>query len=80
MGGQKFDHVAVEQRRLLDLAGMAGAVEDLQFAVGDALLQRESGAVRVVLGAVNLATRAEAYFDNDRHVLGHDHVRLVRTT
>ncbi len=28
---------------------MAGAVEDLQFAVGDALLQRESGPVRVVL-------------------------------
>jgi NTE family protein len=33
-----------------------------------------SGTVRVVLGAVNLATRAEAYFDNDRHVLGPDHV------
>src|SRR5258708_29216771 len=28
---------------------MAGALEDLQFAVGDALLQRESGPVRVVL-------------------------------
>jgi hypothetical protein len=49
VGGQKFDHIAVEQRRLLDLAGMAGAVEDLQFAAGDALLQRESGPVRVVL-------------------------------
>src|SRR5262245_27820832 len=49
VGGQKFDHVAVEQRRLLDLAGMAGTVEDLQFAAGDALLQRESGPVRVVL-------------------------------
>lgn len=33
-----------------------------------------SGAVRVVLGAVNLATGAEAYFDNDRHVLGPEHV------
>jgi NTE family protein len=33
-----------------------------------------SGAVRLVLGAVNLATGAEAYFDNDRHVLGPDHV------
>ncbi|HEV8679061.1 MAG TPA: DUF3734 domain-containing protein [Stellaceae bacterium] len=33
-----------------------------------------SGAVRVVLGAVNLATGAETYFDNDRHVLGPDHV------
>src|SRR5205823_3129515 len=33
-----------------------------------------SGAVRLVLGAVNLATGAESYFDNDRHVLGPDHV------
>ena len=33
-----------------------------------------SGAVRVVLGAVNLATGAETFFDNDRHVLGLDHV------
>src|SRR5262249_51814941 len=51
VGGQKFDHVAVKQRRLLDLAGMAGAVEDLQFATGDPLLQRESSPVRVVLAA-----------------------------
>jgi NTE family protein len=33
-----------------------------------------SGGVRVVLGAVNLATGAETFFDNDRHVLGADHV------
>jgi NTE family protein len=33
-----------------------------------------SGAVRLVLGAVNLATGAETYFDNDRHLLGLDHV------
>jgi NTE family protein len=33
-----------------------------------------SGSVRVVLGAVNLLTGAEAYFDNDRHVLGPEHV------
>ncbi len=33
-----------------------------------------SGSVRVVLGAVNLVTGAETYFDNDRHVLGPDHV------
>ena len=33
-----------------------------------------SGTVRVVLGAVNLATGAETFFDNDRHVLGIDHV------
>jgi hypothetical protein len=51
LGGQKIDHVAVKQRRLLDLAGMTGAVEDLQFAAGDTLLQRERGPVRVVLAA-----------------------------
>jgi NTE family protein len=33
-----------------------------------------SGAVRVVLGAVHLASGAETFFDNDRHVLGLDHV------
>ena len=33
-----------------------------------------SGAVRVVLGAVNLASGAETFFDNDRHVLSLDHV------
>jgi len=33
-----------------------------------------SGRIRVVLGAVNLATGAETLFDNDRHVLGVDHV------
>jgi len=33
-----------------------------------------SGTVRVVLGAVNLVTGAETFFDNDRHVLGLDHV------
>ena len=33
-----------------------------------------SGAVRLVLGAVNLATGADTFFDNDRHVLNLDHV------
>lgn len=33
-----------------------------------------SGNVRVVLGATNLDTGAETFFDNDRHVLGMDHV------
>ena len=33
-----------------------------------------SGAIRVVFGALNLATGAETFFDNDRHVLGADHV------
>src|SRR5439155_13076384 len=33
-----------------------------------------AGSVRIVLGAVNLATGAETYFDNDRHVIGPEHV------
>jgi NTE family protein len=33
-----------------------------------------SGAVRMVLGATNLDTGAETFFDNDRHVLTIDHV------
>lgn len=33
-----------------------------------------AGDVRIVLGAINLATGAETLFDNDRHVLGLDHV------
>lgn len=33
-----------------------------------------SGAMRVVLGTVDLASGAETFFDNDRHVLGLDHV------
>jgi len=33
-----------------------------------------AGSTRVILGAVNLVTGAETYFDNDRHVLGPEHV------
>jgi NTE family protein len=33
-----------------------------------------SGAIRVVFGAMSLTTGAETFFDNDRHVLGPDHV------
>jgi NTE family protein len=33
-----------------------------------------SAAVRLTLGTVNLVTGAETYFDNDRHVLGPEHV------
>lgn len=54
-------------------------------SVGDAQLRRlieevvdfdrvNSGNLRVVLGATNLATAAETLFDNDRLVLGLDHV------
>src|SRR5262249_3379585 len=53
VGGQKLDHIPIEQRRLLDLAGMARAVKDLQLAAGDALLQRKCRPVRVVLAAAD---------------------------
>lgn len=33
-----------------------------------------SGAIRVVFGALNLTTGAETFFDNDRHVLTPEHV------
>jgi NTE family protein len=33
-----------------------------------------SGTLRVVFGAMNLVTGAETFFDNDRHVLGPDHI------
>jgi NTE family protein len=37
-----------------------------------------AGAVRLVFGAVNLATGAETFFDNDRHELGPDHILAGR--
>lgn len=49
-----------------ELRGLIGETVDFE--------RINSGGVRVVLGAVNLATGAETYFDNDRHVLGPDHV------
>lgn len=33
-----------------------------------------SGNVRLVFGAMNLTTSAETFFDNDRHVLGPEHI------
>lgn len=74
-------------RRLLAerLGGRAHVVPDDKPGVGTGelrdLLQASadfdrvnSGAVRLTLGAVNLVTGAETYFDNDRHVLGPEHV------
>ena len=54
----------------------AVSANELRELVADAVdFERvNSGTVRVVLGAVNLATGAETYFDNDRHVLTLDHV------
>lgn len=51
----------------------AGELRDLLQASVD-FDRINSGAIRVVLGAVNLATGADAVFDNDRHVLDLDHV------
>jgi hypothetical protein len=51
VGGQKLNHITVKQRRLLDLAGVAGAVDGLQFTTGGALLQREGSPMRVFLVA-----------------------------
>jgi NTE family protein len=49
---------------------------ELRMLIGETVdFERiNSGAVRVVFGATNLATGAETFFDNDRHVLGPDHV------
>jgi NTE family protein len=51
----------------------AGELRDLVESAVD-FDRVNSGAVRLVLGAMNLVTGAETYFDNDRHVLGIDHV------
>ena len=50
-----------------------GELRDLLRASAD-FDRVNSGAVRLTLGAVNLVTGAETYFDNDRHVLGPEHV------
>jgi NTE family protein len=50
-----------------------GELRDLIQASAD-FDRVNSGAVRLTLGAVNLVTGAETYFDNDRHVLGPEHV------
>jgi NTE family protein len=59
-----------------DAAAAALSVEELRGLLRGAtdFDRINSGAVRLVLGAVNLATGAETYFDNDRHVLGPEHV------
>lgn len=61
--GAAHDWPVIRPAELRDL--VAGAVDFDRV---------NSGAVRIVLGAVNLVTGTETYFDNDRHVLGPDHV------
>jgi NTE family protein len=60
---------AARERPLIEL----GQLRELLHATID-FDRVNSGSVRLVLGAVNLVTGAEAYFDNDRHVLGPEHV------
>ena len=48
---EKLDHVAIEQPGLLDLAGVAGAVEDFHLAAGNARLQGCGARMRAVLAA-----------------------------
>ena len=49
---------------------------DLRVLIGETVdFERiNSGNIRVVFGAMNLVTGAETFFDNDRYVLGPDHV------
>ena len=49
-----------------ELRGLIGETVDFE--------RINSGTVRIVLGAVNLGTGAETFFDNDRYVLGPDHL------
>ena len=51
MRGQKFDHKAIEEPRLLDLASVARAWQCLQFTVRYAFLQREGALMAIVLAA-----------------------------
>ncbi len=54
----------------------AAAAAELGRLIGEVVDfdRLNSGSVRVVLGALNLATQTETLFDNDRLVLGRDHV------
>lgn len=68
----------IDRGRRLRTAALQPAIPpgELRELVKDAVdFERvNSGSVRLVLGAVNLATGAETFFDNDRHVLTMDHV------
>jgi NTE family protein len=64
------------RRRLLAAAEPVLDTAELRRLIGEVVDfdRLNSGTVRVVLGAMNLATRAETLFDNDRLVLGLDHI------
>ena len=48
---EKLDHEAIEQPWLFDLAGMAGAREHFQLAVGHAGLEREGARMAAIFSA-----------------------------
>jgi NTE family protein len=68
--GRRGDEFSSQQEEAVvpdaELREMIGAAVDFD--------RINSGVVRLVLGAVNLSTGAETFFDNDRHLLGLDHV------
>ena len=58
MLGEKFDHEAIEQPRLLDLAGMAGSRQRFQFTIGYELLKGKGALVGVVFATAENNHRA----------------------
>jgi NTE family protein len=74
-----FEHCAARWHRGAAPATAEASVipaSELRELVNDAVdFERvNAGSVRVVLGAINQATGAESFFDNDRHILTLDHV------
>ncbi len=47
--GEKLDHKAIEKPRLLYLTGVTGSRQDLQFTIGNSLLEREGALMGAVL-------------------------------
>src|SRR5215212_6103101 len=48
---QEFDHVLIEEPRLLELAGVSGPVQGLHLAAGDELLELEGAWMGAVFAA-----------------------------
>ena len=56
--GEKFDHEAIEQPRLLDLTGMAGSRQRFQFTIGHEFLKGKGALVGVVFATAENNHRA----------------------
>jgi NTE family protein len=69
LGKRGMQAAARHRQPLMSIAVLRGLIS--QVVDFDRI---NSGSIRVVLGAVNLVTGAETFFDNDRHVLGVEHV------